>query len=96
MSNPDTIKILRKILQSHIPDKSYRAFIFGSRAKGTNRKFSDVDLGIIGPKPLSSRVFVTIQDEFEKSDLPYKVDFVDFSSVSDKFRKQALSNIINI
>jgi len=34
-----------------------------------------------------------IDEAFEESDLPFKVDIVDFSLVSDKFRKTALSKI---
>lgn len=96
MLDKKSLDVIKKILQTYISDKSYRAFIFGSRAIGKNRKFSDIDLGIIGTKSLSSKEFVTIKDKFDESDLPYRVDLVDFSNVSERFKNQALNNIINI
>ena len=90
------LEIIKKILQKSISNKSYKVFIFGSRVMGKNRKFSDIDLGILGTKPLSAKEFITIKDKFDESDLPYRVDLVDFSNVSERFKHQALNNIINI
>lgn len=96
MLDQNTINFLKKTIRTHIPDKSYKAFIFGSRATNTNRRYSDIDLGIMGPKPLSSKAYISIDQDFQESDLPYKVDLVDFSNVTEKFKRVSLSSIINI
>ena len=74
--------------------KDYRLFIFGSRVGGQKRKFSDIDLGILGKDKLPGHIVVKIKEEFENSPLPYKVDVVDFSKVSEDFKKVAIKQII--
>ncbi|MBA4386258.1 MAG: nucleotidyltransferase domain-containing protein [Anaerolinea sp.] len=96
MLDQKTINFLKKIIRIHIPDKSYKTFIFGSRATNTNRKYSDIDLGIMGPSPLPSKAYISIDQDFQESDLPYKVDLVDFSNVTEKFKQVSLSSIINL
>lgn len=96
MLNTSTTNTLKQIVRKYLPDESYRAFIFGSRVVGNNRKFSDIDLGIHGPKSLSPKEYITIKNEFEDSDIPYRVDLVDFTNVSAKFKQVSLRNIINI
>lgn len=74
----------------------YKLFIFGSRARGTNRKFSDIDLGVEGKNRLSNEEYLTLTAFLEDSDLPYKVDVIDFSTVTSQFRKIAKQKIIEI
>ena len=73
-----------------------KLFIFGSRARGTNRKFSDIDLGVEGQKKLSPKEYLALITSLDDSDLPYKVDVVDFSTVTDNFRQIAKQNTIQI
>ena len=86
----------KKIVFKHIDPKSARVFIFGSRAIGNNLKFSDIDLGILGSKPLPTKNYINLVQAFEDSDIPYRTDVVDFTSVSDKFKEQALNKIIEL
>lgn len=91
MTDPHLTSTIKTLVAPHLPDNSYSVVMFGSWVKGKNRVFSDVDIGIIGPKPLSGKVYSDIIDAFEQSDLPYRVDIVDFSCVSDRVKKNALS-----
>jgi len=86
-------KAIGDIIFQFIDPNEHQVFIFGSRATGKARKFSDYDIGIIGKKPIAWEILSLIDEAFEESDLPFKVDIVDFSLVSDKFRKTALSKI---
>ena len=86
-------KEIKNILQNFIDFKKSKVFIFGSRAKGESRKFSDYDIGIIGRKSLGLKKISLIKGELEESDLPYRVDVVDFSTVSKNFKNIALSKI---
>ena len=96
MLDTSTLKAIRNIVAPLLPDNSYKAFIFGSRAIGTNRAFSDVDLGILGPRPFPSKNYVELTEALDNSDLPFKTDIVDFAAVSDKFREKALAKIIEL
>ena len=93
--NEEFIKPVKEIIFRFLDPHVYRAFIFGSRATNDGRKYSDIDIGIEG-KPLSGSTLVKIQSAFEDSDLPFTVDVVDFTSVSDKFREVAKRQIITL
>jgi uncharacterized protein len=72
------------ILQKHAPELEVRAF--GSRVSGRARKFSDLDLVLLGTDKLPPRRIENIKDAFSESDLPILVDVVDWHAVTDTFR----------
>lgn len=84
---------IKDIVFHFLSPQEYQLFIFGSRATGKAQKYSDYDVGIRGKKALPSKIKVLIEEALEESDLPYKVDIIDFSLVSSDFKKVALSNI---
>ncbi len=84
---------IKEIIFRFLDPKQYQVFIFGSRANGKAEKFSDYDIGILGRKPVPGNIMIEIEEILEESDLPYRVDLVDFSLVSDNFKKIALSKI---
>ena len=92
----DTYQQLKKIVYSHVPDATYKAFVFGSRARGQNRPFSDLDVGILGPEPLPSQTYIELVDALENSDIPYRVDLVDFASAADTFKQKAIVRAIGL
>ena len=81
----DHWEIVRSILQKHVPHCAVWAF--GSRAKWKAKEYSDLDLAIITDQPLSLDVSASLSDEFSESDLPWKVDVVDWATTSESFRK---------
>ena len=62
--------------------------MFGSRATGKARRYSDLDLAIVGSGSLNLRTLGRLLMEFEESDLPFTVDVVDWNSASESFRKE--------
>ena len=82
---PDHWAIVRDILQRHVPQ--YAVWAFGSRAKWTAKEFSDLDLAIITDSPLPLAVSAALADDFSESDLPWKVDNVDWAATSEAFRQ---------
>lgn len=82
---PDYLQIVLNILQKHVPQ--YEVWAFGSRAKWTAKEYSDLDLCIVSDKPLSFSVLGAMEDDFSDSDLPWKVDVVDWATTSASFRK---------
>lgn len=81
---------IRQVLSKHLNLSEYKVFIFGSRAKGEASDRSDIDIGIEGEKKLSPRVKFSIEDDLEKIPTLYKIDIVDFSTVSPEFKEEAL------
>jgi predicted nucleotidyltransferase len=56
-------------------------------AKNTARKFSDLDLALEAPCPLSIQTLADLASDFEDFNLPYKVDLVDWRTASPAFKK---------
>ncbi|CAG8690029.1 10011_t:CDS:2 [Gigaspora margarita] len=62
--------ILKKILNKY----PYTFYAYGSRVKGTARKFSDLDLCY--QEEIPREVIYQIKEELEESDLPFIVELV--------------------
>jgi predicted nucleotidyltransferase len=77
------------LVRRHLPDPAYRIFLFGSRAEGSAHERSDIDIGIEGPKPVPREALSLIHEELEDAPTLYTIDVVDFSRVSEKFRRVA-------
>jgi len=85
---------IRTILSSHVPDITVWAF--GSRVTGSARQYSDLDLALITVEPLLLATKADLVACFSESNLPFKVDLVDWSSTSDNFRKIITANKVVI
>ncbi len=90
----DYLQLTQQIVLKHIDSKMYKVFLFGSRACGNAKHYSDIDIGVIGNTKLSSIIKSEIETELEESIVPFKVDIVDFYAVSAEFKKYALEKII--
>ena len=74
------------ILRAHVPE--YEVWAFGSRVHGRNLKpFSDLDLVVITAEPLDLLRLADLKEAFTESDLPFKVDLLDWATVNDRFRR---------
>lgn len=76
--------------------KKYKVFFFGSRVMGKGSERSDIDIGIEGPEPVPWNAMMDIKEAFEEMPILYKIDVVDFKSVSKEFyevAKQAIEPI---
>lgn len=81
---PQHMAEVRRILQSHVPGMAVRAF--GSRVQGKARPFSDLDLAVMSEAPLDVRQLAALKDAFAESDLPFRVDVVDWAATSQAFQ----------
>jgi type I restriction enzyme S subunit len=82
--NPHDLAEVQTILKKTVPDLAVWAF--GSRAQWTAKSASDLDLAIISQSPLSLEMSAVLSDAFDESDLPMRVDIVDWASTKDTFR----------
>ncbi len=82
--NPKYLETIQHILAEHVPDCEVRAY--GSRVKWTAKDYSDLDLAVVGNERLSRRRMRKLQEAFEESDLPIRVDFQDWHAISDSFK----------
>lgn len=73
-----------------------RIWVFGSRMKGTNKVHSDLDLVIVSQEPVNWMVIEEIREIFMGSELPFKVDVLEWSSISDAFKEIILMGYVEL
>jgi len=64
-------------------DEVENVYLYGSRAKGTHKLGSDIDLAIMN-EGVSEKTIRTIKSEIEDSSLPYFVDIINFTTLNHK------------
>jgi predicted nucleotidyltransferase len=79
------LAIIKEILYRLIPECEVR--VFGSRYQHTARQYSDLDLAVVGQQRLDWRIIANIKEEFQESDLPFRVDVLDWYAASPEFRQ---------
>lgn len=87
------LNFLKSTLKKNLPDNT-KFYIFGSRAKGTYKDYSDIDIAIDNSEKISEKILQKISFEFEDSTFPYEVDVVDSNSVSDNFKSLITGDLI--
>ncbi len=81
----DHWNIVQDILRRHVPQ--FEIWAFGSRARRTAKPYSDLDLAVITDVPLPLAVSAALREDFSESDLPWKVDLVDWAATSETFMR---------
>jgi len=82
---PELLAIMRGLLAAELPDCEVRAF--GSRVTGAAKPYSDLDLVLRGPARLPFERLAAVREAFAESELPIRVDVIDWHAISENFRK---------
>lgn len=89
MSQPELVvadcelALVREILRTLVPGAC--VWIYGSRARGTTKRFADLDIAIDDGKPLGLNVLGALREAFDDSALAYKVDVTDLQRAEPAF-----------
>ena len=83
-----------KIVEGILSKYPYTFYTFGSRTKGTQKRLSDLDLCFKDPIPFN--VQGHIDEDFEESNFPFKVDVLDWRYISPEFREIIQKDLILI
>ena len=81
----DQLAKVKSLLSQHVPGCEVRAF--GSRVNGTTKPYSDLDLAVVASGRLSGDTLRHLREAFEESDLPFRVDVLDWGTVSPEFQR---------
>ena len=76
---------LRAVLTAYLPPGA-RAYVFGSRAHGGARQYSDLDVALEWERPVGFDILGRVAEALSDSDLPFKVDIVDLATVEPAFK----------
>ena len=83
--SPHDLEIVRRVLRKYVPD--FEVWAFGSRTKRAAKAYSDLDLAIITDAPLPLEVRGALAEDFAESELPFRVDVVDWARTEKAFRR---------
>ncbi len=86
------LTLVHRILATWLPTRKVR--LFGSRARGTPKPYSDLDLAIMGDTPTPLTTLGQLHEAFASSELPWRVDLVDWASTSPEFRSHIASHSV--
>jgi len=84
----------REIVNAILKKYSYTFYAFGSRVKGKQKSLSDFDICFFEKIPLN--VQAHIDEDFEESDLPYKVDLIDWNACGSNFQERIIKDLVLI
>ena len=85
-----SLGMIKSLILETFRDDDIRIMLFGSRARGDFDSRSDIDIGILPGKNYDSKKLIFLREKLENMNIPYNVDIVDISKVSEIFRKKAL------
>lgn len=83
-------QILKQILNKY----PYTFFAYGSRVKGTARKFSDLDLCY--QEEIPNEIIYQIKEELEESNLPFFVELVNWKQMGSTFQELVKNDLTEI
>lgn len=84
-------KLASKRIKSYLPP-GYNVVLFGSWAKGTAVPTSDIDLGVVGSRPLPLETVSMIRESLDGLPTIRKIDFVDLQLMSPDHRQDILNH----
>lgn len=95
LSDKDFFLLKTKLINFLKDKENYKIFVFGSRAKGTERKYSDIDLWIDSNPALTTQEIAFFLNDIEDSDLTIKVDLVTSATCLDEYKGRILSERVD-
>lgn len=91
ISDKDYQIIKSQLSQWLKPFEKYQIFIFGSRAKGKEKKYSDLDLWIESQPALTKHDIVKFAKKMEDSEISIKIDIVTPETCLEEYKDRILA-----
>ena len=82
------------IISALVPDATI--YLFGSRARGTQSKWSDIDIALDTGHPISRFVLGELISIFEATDILYKIQVIDINSFNEAMKTSILRDRVLI
>jgi predicted nucleotidyltransferase len=79
------LKTILGIINRFIPGCEVR--VFGSRFKHTAKRHSDLDLILVADKRIDFKLLWKAKESLEESDIPFRVDIIDWNAISAEFKR---------
>ena len=82
----DHRRLVLEIIAANLPPAT-KVWVFGSRATGRARRYSDLDLAIDAGRPMTLDERACLAEAFSESDLACCVDVVDWRAIDEGLRE---------
>lgn len=89
------LDFIKDTLKKHINNPEAKFYIFGSRAKGEYREYSDIDIAIDCPG-MSLEQKLRLESDFENSTFPYEVDIIDLNNIKENFKNIIKDDLVEL
>ena len=87
---PDTIKNIQRIFAQY--PQIHAAILYGSRAKGTYKKGSDIDIALKG-NDLDLHLLSKVSNDIDDLLMPYKCDLSIFSTIDNPELREHIGRV---
>jgi len=87
--------LILQILKNNLPPE-IKVYAFGSRTKGTTKRFADLDLALRAEKMVNQSVLDKLNIAFENSLIPFKIDLIDLNNIDEEFLNTILPDLVLI
>lgn len=82
---------LKTLVLQYTQNQPVKVWLFGSHAKQTAHRFSDIDIAILPVGQLKLSFISELKEKIEESSIPYSVDVVDLSQTDENFRNKVFT-----
>ena len=86
----DDLTEARRIVLESLGMHPVRVYLFGSRARGEEGRASDIDIAVLSSEPLPGWILSEVRERLDESQIPFKVDVIDLSTMDPAFRERVL------
>jgi len=84
------LSMLKKLILLHLGNRDIQVILFGSHAKNTTHRYSDIDIALLSADPLPLGLISQLKEKIEQSIIPYSVDIIDLSQVDRELREKVI------
>jgi predicted nucleotidyltransferase len=76
------LDMVKRIVLSEAGAYPAKVYLFGSWARGDERRSSDIDIAVDCMDDAAAELFIRLREAFEESILPYRVDVVNLAEAT--------------
>ena len=88
------LETVKRILDLHF--NGLEVLAYGSRVSGVNlTPDADLDIVVVSEKPISLEDMISVEKAFAETELPFRVDIVDWAKLPESLQKQSKKNMLS-
>lgn len=95
VSDARDLEQIRRLINRRLCRFGARIFLYGSRARGTAGRSSDVDVAVLAEQPLPLDLLSRLRDELEESSIRLPVEIMNLSEASPRLRQRVMQEGIS-